>query len=598
MPETKKDRDMKKNGSAKGRLIDRDQWAPCDPAGKSAALYIRVSQEEREKYDKTQLRQSVRDQKRDLIAYAEKQSWSYVVYDKDCELSGTLPMTDRPDMQRMYLTVKAGKHHTVVVRDLKRLCRDEVEFGLLRRDWHSPNGVDLHVLDGSLDIKTRDGQLMAIINTWSSRNEIVYTANQSVKRKNSMAENGQLITTPPYGYRLRIENKKREVYVVESEKVIVKLAYKMCAAGDSLNKIRKAVATAGYTSTRNGKKGTMNNAHVKRWLRNPVYSGRLRYRGLEDSEFRPCPFPFIVSVDQWDEAQRHLDKSSERSLGNRGKVSPHMMVGLLKCGYCHERLESGESKISIYPNMISDTQTSKLAGGVPCRFKNFRCQTKRRHGAVECPDSVSIKEKIIDDFMSQYVGVISSEASMENETADKRREELQTQLNEITKESERVKGKAGRAKKMWVADRITDDDLADITGTVNKQFADLDKKSGRIRDALSGLKPAVTKKVLTGIERWESMTVKERQALLRETVESVLLYKDKLVITTKLNPTMPVTVLLKRGYGNRLEPAPQWWQEKGLKLNLTVDMATGMVKQTTSAIKGKVKRPSKDHRAH
>ena len=89
-----------------------------------AALYARFSTER-------QTDASIQGQFRNCEAYCEREGWTIVDRYGDEAISGR--KTDRPGYQRMLADAEAGRFDVLVVDDLSRLSRDEIETKLTVR---------------------------------------------------------------------------------------------------------------------------------------------------------------------------------------------------------------------------------------------------------------------------------------------------------------------------------------------------------------------------------------------------------------------------------------------------------------------------------
>src|SRR5260370_42193814 len=90
----------------------------------NAAIYARFSSDR-------QKESSVEDQTRNCEQYAAREGWTVTHRYADRALSGTL--TDRPDYQRMLTDAQAKAWDVLLVDDLSRLSRGEVEAMQLQR---------------------------------------------------------------------------------------------------------------------------------------------------------------------------------------------------------------------------------------------------------------------------------------------------------------------------------------------------------------------------------------------------------------------------------------------------------------------------------
>jgi len=230
------------------RKTDAMAFVPCDPTGKVAALYVRVSQDEEVKTSLGKVRRaSVKTQMDDLKAHAKAHGWDYAVYDEDCNISGYEDELARPSLSRLSQDIRAGKVHTIVVRELKRLARNSYLQAYLIHQVCYPHGVQIVGTMEHIDIASSDGLLLAGIKGHMNQEELRYTAERSMRSKQSKLEAGTMRTTPPYGYGIREEAGIRSVFIVKKEAAIIRKLFKMYVDGNGLPTI---MSSRGCTTRR------------------------------------------------------------------------------------------------------------------------------------------------------------------------------------------------------------------------------------------------------------------------------------------------------------------------------------------------------------
>jgi DNA invertase Pin-like site-specific DNA recombinase len=269
------------------RLLDRLRFVQTPFEGKKAALYIRVSQDEYSLNEdgKKEERPSVATQRADAIAYAKSKGWAYEVYDKDSDLSGFDDFTQRPDLNRLIQDIQAGRIHTVICREVKRLVRSEYLLSYLVNEILVPHGVNLVALTESVDIKTPDGRMMLGFRGHIGQNELFYTAEKSTRSKDQRAKEGRLRTTPAYGYGIMETDGVRKGYIKEPEAAIIRDLFRRCADGEGMQSILHDFIQRGVKPRRSRHLDTGN---MCRWVRNPVY---IKEESSTTARNMPAPIP-------------------------------------------------------------------------------------------------------------------------------------------------------------------------------------------------------------------------------------------------------------------------------------------------------------------
>ncbi len=84
-----------------------------------AVVYARYSSSK-------QRESSIEDQFRNCTRFADREGWDMVTHYSDEALSGT--SKDRPDFKRLLADAESGGFDVLLVDDLSRLSRDEIEL--------------------------------------------------------------------------------------------------------------------------------------------------------------------------------------------------------------------------------------------------------------------------------------------------------------------------------------------------------------------------------------------------------------------------------------------------------------------------------------
>ena len=85
-------------------------------------LYLRLSDEDRNKLSKQELSESIKNQEKILRKYAEEQNWNIIGVYQDEDYSGA--DRDRPNFNKMIKACKSGKVDIVLVKSQARFARD------------------------------------------------------------------------------------------------------------------------------------------------------------------------------------------------------------------------------------------------------------------------------------------------------------------------------------------------------------------------------------------------------------------------------------------------------------------------------------------
>ncbi len=193
---------------------------------KITALYCRLSVDDDNKDEESN---SITNQKQILSDYAKKNGYANTMFFVDDGISGTT--FQRPNFMRMERMAENGEIGTIIVKDLSRFGREQVEMGRLTQVVYPSLGIRFIAIQERVDTLTGDGVEMMpfhnIFNEW-------YAAQTSKKIRavwQSKAEHGERISSiVPYGYKKSEDNPKQWV-IDEPAAQTVRKIFALCLAG-------------------------------------------------------------------------------------------------------------------------------------------------------------------------------------------------------------------------------------------------------------------------------------------------------------------------------------------------------------------------------
>ena len=338
------------------------------------ALYCRLSVEDikdedgkKKKKEKEDESNSISNQKQILLDYCKKHGYTNTMFFVDDGISGT--SFDRNDFNRMQRMVEEGKICRIIVKDLSRFGREQVEAGRLTQIVYPSLGVTFISIQENINSSTGEGMEMLpfynIFNEW-------YAAQTSKKIRavwQSKADNGKRVSpVVPYGYK-KDETDKEKWLIDEPAAEIVKKIYSLCLAGrgplqiaKQLEREKVLVPTAYFESvgrkTRNATPLDPYAWHpsaVVGILENRQYTGcavnfkttTVSYKvhtriinPVEDYQIIPNMQEPIISEDIWLRVQE-LRKNRRRNTAT-GRAS--LFSGLVYCPDCGSKLHFCASK--------------------------------------------------------------------------------------------------------------------------------------------------------------------------------------------------------------------------------------------------------------
>lgn len=192
---------------------------------KITALYCRLSQDDGRDGESN----SISNQKAILSQYAKEHGYLHPEFFVDDGISGTT--FDRPGFQRMQEMVERGEIETIIVKDLSRFGREQVEMGRLTQMVYPSLGVTFIAIQENVNTAKGTGLEMMpfynIFNEW-------YAEQTSKKIKavwKSKADNGERVSsTIPYGYKKSKDDPKQWI-IDEPAARVVQHIFELCLSG-------------------------------------------------------------------------------------------------------------------------------------------------------------------------------------------------------------------------------------------------------------------------------------------------------------------------------------------------------------------------------
>lgn len=200
---------------------------------KITALYCRLSVDDDNKDEESN---SITIQKQILQDYARKEGFANTMFFVDDGVSGTT--FQRPNFMRMERMVENGEIGTIIVKDLSRFGREQVEMGRLTQVVYPSLGIRFIAIQERVDTLTGDGvEMMPFHNIFND----FYAKDTSKKVraiKRAQGQAGEHLTKPPYGYMVSPADKK--LWIVDEEAAaVVKRIFDLCIGGKGPMQIAK-----------------------------------------------------------------------------------------------------------------------------------------------------------------------------------------------------------------------------------------------------------------------------------------------------------------------------------------------------------------------
>jgi DNA invertase Pin-like site-specific DNA recombinase len=468
------------------------------------AIYVRLSEEDRNKTDKTQDSESIVNQRNMLTEYAVERGWDVFDVYVDEDYSGS--DAARPAFNRMINDARERRFKVVLCKSLSRFARDvamvETYINGLFLDW----GIRFISLsdyaDSSQKGTRKNIQINSLVNQW-------YLEDLSDNIKSVMThkkKQGQFVGAfAPYGYIKDPDDKHKLIIDAEAAEV-VKRIFAMYLDGCGLNIIAKQLNAEGipcpskYRQLK-GMKTNRGNAADFKWsdhtvwhiTRNPNYTGNLTqcrygkpsYKSKSHKEKPPGEWVIventheaIISKADYDKVQEMKKTRGAYSRSKKRTTDPpakqNAFAGLLKCRLC------GHSMV-----LSTSSQVNGFA-------RYFRC-TAQKSRLVDC-DCAMVKYDIIEGIITERIKDLIGQYC-DFSAAEKRTLKKEAQFNkEISALEKAIDKNLLERKKLDKA--LSDSYIDKSAGAISLEVfsavsSDLESRRGELASFLEDLKARI-----------------------------------------------------------------------------------------------------------
>jgi len=247
----------------------------AEPAKVRAAAYIRVSTDEQAAHGT-----SLANQKERIAQRIASKDWALVdTYEDAGRSGGKMDRDSRPELNRLFDDVEAGKIDAVVVYKLDRLSRRQKDTMTIIEDKFGAHGVKIISINEELDTSTPTGMAMIGLLAVFAQLERDTIKERLTSGRRSTAKAGKYSGgAAPIGYTVK---KGDKALTVDTEKAAtVKRVFELVDSPEitTLQKIADTLNAEGHTTKRGA---AFTKTQVFRILnRRDVYAGAYKYAGI------------------------------------------------------------------------------------------------------------------------------------------------------------------------------------------------------------------------------------------------------------------------------------------------------------------------------
>ncbi|MCL2578492.1 MAG: recombinase family protein [Oscillospiraceae bacterium] len=383
----------------------------------NAAIYIRLSEEDRDKVSKGDDSESITNQRNMLVDYATERGWDIFDIYSDEDYSGS--DGTRPAFNRMLADARQRKFGVVLCKSLSRFARDvamvEKYINGLFIEWQIRFISLTDYADSSQKGSRKNIQINSLVNQW-------YLEDLSENIRATMTgkkKQGQYTGAfAPYGY-LKDPQDKHKLIIDPEAAAVVQRIYKLYLDGYGNKAIANCLNDEGVPCPSkyrqiNGIKSNRSDeaADVLLWsdhtvwhiLRNPNYTGTLvqnrygkaTYKSKTSKERTPDDWivventhELIVSKEDYERVQT---AKATRGLHNRNastsRAVSNIFAGIIKCKVCGRSLiTSGSGRLN------KSTKYLRCAG--------------RKSGIAKCTCAMVKYDVLVDELTERIRNIIT-----------------------------------------------------------------------------------------------------------------------------------------------------------------------------------------------
>ncbi len=379
----------------------------------SAAVYLRLSDEDRNKKSEADESESIQNQKSLLTDYCRQRNWD--IFDIYCDEDYSGTDFYRPDFQRMLADCESGCINVVLCKSQSRFSRDMAVVETYIHDKFPEWGVRfVSIIDhaDSLDVtnkKTR--QINGLVNEWYCE-EVSANVRKVLQHKR---EEGKFTGSfAPYGYLVDPED-KNHLIIDEMAAPVVRDIFSWYLQGWGYRKIAAALNEAGipnptshksrtnsrYVNSNESKsssKGLWTVSTIYNIIRNETYTGTLvqgkshtvsyknkkRKRAAEEEWIKISgSHDAVIDAKTWEMVRQKL-KSRVRAGRTDQELSP--LAGKVKCAVCGKPM-----KRNVYYNKKKTI-----------RYYSLICGTYKT-GAMNCSNKASISGMALERLLLEQI---------------------------------------------------------------------------------------------------------------------------------------------------------------------------------------------------
>lgn len=293
-------------------------------ADRTLHIYIRVS-------TTAQAEQGTSlESQRDLgVKKAKELGFDFKVWNEGGRSSHHENIADRPELNALYVAMKAGQVKHLWVYDQSRLSRNDQVASIFRYECNK-QGVTLYTKDGQFDLSSpQDKFLKQLLDAVAEFDNVTRAERTRLGKINRVRSGSWHGGQPPFGYRLD----NRKLVLVDEEAKWVRHIFQEIVKGGAVTHIKQDLDSNGVSPRR--KKGLWTIGSINALLKNTHYSGHYIYTDSKSGQTIEVQCPSIIDETTWNAAQHKRSSDVLRqSQKNATEKNFYLLRDLMYCGHC------------------------------------------------------------------------------------------------------------------------------------------------------------------------------------------------------------------------------------------------------------------------
>lgn len=238
-------------------------------------------------------------------------------------------IADRPELNALYVAMKAGQVKHLWVYDQSRLSRNDQVASVFRYECNK-QGVTLYTKDGQFDLSSpQDKFLKQLLDAVAEFDNVTRAERTRLGKMNRVRSGSWHGGPPPFGYKLE----DRKLVVVDDEAKWVKRIFQEVVKGGAATHIKQVLDSNGVSPRR--KKGLWTIGSINALLKNTHYSGHYIYTDSKSGQTIEVQCPSIIDQITWNAAQhKRSGEVLRQSQKNATSKNFYLLRDLMFCGHC------------------------------------------------------------------------------------------------------------------------------------------------------------------------------------------------------------------------------------------------------------------------